>query len=342
VAFARIKSDCLRRFRLDVQHTHSKFDVAVVGELNLDIILSGLPENLQLDREHLAEDLKVTLGSSSAIFAHNLASLGNSVSFSSAIGDDAFGGICLQRLGESGTDLSGVRHHEHQQTGLTVILSKGAQRYILTYPGTMSVMRYEDLDLEYVCRAKHFHLSSYFLQRALRPKMADLFRHVKERGLTTSLDTNDDPDEEWSEDLFPLLKHVDVLLPNEREACKISHAQNVESAAKFLSSVVPLVVIKRGSQGALAQRGSEIFPAPALANVFVDAVGAGDSFDAGFIHQYIRGAKIEDCLKFGNIAGALSVTRAGGTEAFRDKSHRQQFLNLNWQTSDTSPNTDAS
>jgi sugar/nucleoside kinase (ribokinase family) len=342
MAFVDNKSDRLQAFRLDVQHTHPKFDVAVVGELNLDIILSGLPENLQLDREHLAQDLKVTLGSSSAIFAHNLALLVNSVSFSSAVGDDAFGEMCLQRLGESGTDLSGVRRHAHQQTGLTVILVKGAQRYILTYPGTMSVMRYEDLDLEYVCRAKHFHLSSYFLQRALRPKMTDLFRHVKERGLTTSLDTNDDPDEKWSEDLFPLLKYVDVLLPNEREACKISRAQNVEAAAKFLSDVVPLVVIKRGSQGVLAQRGTEIFSAPPLAGNFVDAVGAGDSFDAGFIHQYIRGAKIEDCLKFGNVAGALSVTRAGGTEAFRDKSHREQFLNRNWRKDASSPNTDVS
>jgi sugar/nucleoside kinase (ribokinase family) len=324
-----------------MQPAQSKFDVAVVGELNLDIILSGLPENLRLDREHLADDLRVTLGSSSAIFAHNLALLGNNVSFSSAIGDDAFGEICLQRLGESGTDLSGVRRHARQQTGLTVILAKGTQRYILTYPGTMSVMRYEDLDLDYVCRAKHFHLSSYFLQRALRPKMADLFRHVKERGLTTSLDTNDDPDEEWSEDLFPLLKYVDVLLPNEREACRISRAQNVEAAAKFLSDVVPLVVIKRSSQGALARRGNELFHAPSIASTFVDAVGAGDSFDAGFIHQYIRGAKIEDCLKFGNIAGALSVTRSGGTESFRDKSHRQQFLNFNWQKGSSPPNAGA-
>jgi sugar/nucleoside kinase (ribokinase family) len=318
----------------------SKFDVAVVGELNLDIILSGLPDTLQLDREHIAEDLKVTLGSSSAIFAHNLAVLGNSVGFSSAIGDDAFGEICLQRLGESGTDLSGVRRHAHQQTGLTVILAKGAQRYILTYPGTISVVRYEDLDLEYVCRAKHFHLSSYFLQRALRPQMVDLFRHVKERGLTTSLDTNDDPEEQWSDDLFPLLKYVDVLLPNEREACKISRTQSVAAAANFLSGVVPLVVIKRGSQGALARRGSDSFSAPPLASTFVDAVGAGDSFAAGFLHQYIRGAKIEDCLKFGNIAGALSVTCAGGTEAFRDKSNREQFFNLNWQKHSVSPPTE--
>jgi sugar/nucleoside kinase (ribokinase family) len=317
-----------------VAHSPAKFDVSVVGELNLDIILSGLPENLQLDREHLASDLKVTLGSSSAIFAHNLALLGNQVSFSSAVGNDSFAETCLQRLGESGVDISGVRRVADRQTGLTVILPQRAGRYILTYPGTMSEMRYEDLDLEYVCRAKHFHLSSYFLQRALRPRMIDLFQRVKQAGLTTSLDTNDDPDDEWTEDLLAVLKYVDVLLPNEHEACKISRTQDAPSAAKWLSSRVPLVVIKRGPWGALAQRESDIFETGGQAGDVVDAVdavGAGDSFDAGFIHQYIRGAKLEECIEFGNIAGALSVTRAGGTEAFRDNSHRENFLQKHWK-----------
>jgi sugar/nucleoside kinase (ribokinase family) len=316
-----------------VERSPAKFDVSVVGELNLDIILSGLPEKLQLDREHLAADLNVTLGSSSAIFAHNFALLGNQVGFSSAVGSDSFADTCLQRLGESGVDISGVRRVPDRQTGLTVILPQRAGRYILTYPGTMSKMRYEDLDLDYVCRAKHFHLSSYFLQRALRPRMADLFQQAKQAGLTTSLDTNDDPDDEWTEDLLAVLKYVDVLLPNEHEACKISRTVDPQSAAKWLSSRVPLVVIKRGSQGALAQRGSDIFSVAAQTSDVVDTVGAGDSFDAGFIHQHIRGAKIEECIQFGNITGALSVTRAGGTDAFRDKSHREAFLQRHWKKS---------
>jgi sugar/nucleoside kinase (ribokinase family) len=314
-----------------VEQPRAKFDVSVVGELNLDIILSGLPDKLQLDREHLAADLKVTLGSSSAIFAHNLALLGNQVGFSSAVGSDSFADTCLQRLAESGVDISGVRRISGRQTGLTVILPQRAGRYILTYPGTMSEMRFEDLDLDQVRRAKHFHLSSYFLQRALRPRMADLFQHAKQAGLTTSLDTNDDPDDEWSADLLAVLKYVDVLLPNEHEACKISRTPDVQSAAKWLSGRVPLVVIKRGPQGALARRGSDVFSAAAQPSDVVDAVGAGDSFDAGFIHQYIRGAKIEECMQFGNITGGLSVTRAGGTEAFRDQSHREAFLQDHWK-----------
>jgi sugar/nucleoside kinase (ribokinase family) len=309
-----------------------QFDVAVVGELNLDIILAGLPETLELDREHLASDLKVTLGSSSAIFAHNFSTLGNKVSFSGAIGEDAFGEICLQRLAEACVDSSTVRKFPGRQTGLTVVLpNKSTKRYILTYLGTMSELRFEDLDLEHICSARHFHLSSFFLQSALRPRIVDLFRHVKNAGLTTSLDTNDDPEDLWADDLSPVLKYVDVLLPNEREACRMARRADALSAAEALAGMVPLVVIKLGARGAMARRGDAVIEVAGRgAGAAVDTVGAGDSFDAGFLHQFIRGANVEKCLEFGNLTGALNVTRAGGTEAFRDARHREEFLNTKW------------
>jgi sugar/nucleoside kinase (ribokinase family) len=302
------------------------FDVSVIGELNLDLILYGLPPELTLEREHLAKDLSITLGSSSAIFAHNLACLGNKVGFSSAIGSDPFGEICLKRLGESGVDLSRVRRMPGKTTGLTVILPQRKQRYILSYPGTMFEMSEKDLDLSYVFSAKHLHVSSYFLQKGLRASLIDIFRKAKKAGLTTSLDTNDDPDDRWSTEIQLLLKYTDILLPNEREACKLAQVDDVDQAAESLSQKVPILVIKRGSRGALARVSKEKFAGfPPMADV-VDHVGAGDSFNAGFIHHFIRRGKIEDCLKFGNIVGALSVTRPGGTEAFRDTQHREAFL----------------
>jgi sugar/nucleoside kinase (ribokinase family) len=298
----------------------------VIGELNLDLIFYGLPEKLELEHEHLAKDLSITLGSSSAIFAHNLSLLGNRVSFSSCIGSDPFGEICIQRLGASGVDLSRVRRLPGKTTGLTIILPQRQQRYILTYPGTMYDLSEKDLELRHVFDAKHLHVSSYFLQKALRPKLIDIFRKAKEAGLTTSLDTNDDPEDRWPADIQLLLKYVDILLPNEREAGKLAQVEDVTRAAEILSQKVPMLVIKRGAQGALARVGKEKYTAyPPMVDV-ADVVGAGDSFDAGFVHQFIRGAKIEECLKLANIAGALSVTRAGGTEAFRDAKHREEFL----------------
>jgi sugar/nucleoside kinase (ribokinase family) len=303
-----------------------KFDISVVGELNLDLILYGLPEKLELDREHLAEELQLTLGSSSAILAHNVALLGNRVGFHSAIGDDPLGELCLARLAESGTDVTGVRRFPGRQTGLTVILPRGSQRYILTYLGAMADLCFEDLDLKSVFSSRHLHLSSYFLQRGLRPRVGELFRMAKKSGLTTSLDTNDDPDDVWEKDALEVLRWVDVLFPNEREACRLARLDNPVQAMEFLAETVPLVVMKRGERGVMARRGGEVFEALPPRVEAVDSVGAGDSFDAGFLHKYIRGARIEECLRMGNLAGALSTTRSGGTEAFRDREWRTSFF----------------
>jgi sugar/nucleoside kinase (ribokinase family) len=187
--------------------------------------------------------LSITLGSSSAIFAHNLSSLGNRVGFSCCIGSDPLGEICIQRLGASGVDLSRVRRLTGKTTGLTIILPQRQQRYILTYPGTMYDLSENDLDLRYVFDAKHLHLSSYFLQKAIRPKLIDIFRKAKEAGLTTSLDTNDDPEDRWPADIQLLMKYVDILLPNEREACKLAQVEDVTRAAEILSQKLSLTVI---------------------------------------------------------------------------------------------------
>jgi sugar/nucleoside kinase (ribokinase family) len=313
------------------------FDVTVVGELNLDLILYGLPEELPPERELLANRLTLTLGSSSAIFAHNLSTLGSKVGFISRIGDDPLGQISLQRLGAGGVDVSRVRKVQGPTTtGLTVILPRPSFRNILTYPGTMFELCYEDLDLDYLGSGSHFHLSSFFLHRALRPRIPDLFKAMKSRGLTTSLDTNDDPDDRWGEDLREVFRHVDVFLPNEREAKKVTGESDLESAVGRLAEMVPLVAVKLGADGAMAQRRKERFASPPLNVEAVDPVGAGDSFDAGFLHQYVRGADPPTCLAYGNMAGAFSTTRPGGTEAFRDQVHLRAFLDRHWDR-DESP-----
>jgi sugar/nucleoside kinase (ribokinase family) len=321
-----------------------RFDITIAGELNLDLILYGLPDELPPERELLADRMMLTLGSSSAICAHNLAALGSKVGFQSLIGDDSLGTIALQRLAVGGVDVSRVRqvqratgtqknganenraNENEKKTGLTVILQRERWRNMVTYSGTIAELSLKDLDFDYLADSRHFHLSSLYLQRGLLPHVGELFRRLKAKGLSISLDTNDDPEDLWDGGLKELLKHVDILLPNEREAAKITGIEDVEMAVKRLAEMVPLVVVKLGSKGALAQRGKERFTSPALQVTAVDAVGAGDSFDAGFLNQYLRGADLTTCLASGNLAGALSVTRPGGTEAFRDKEYREKFL----------------
>jgi sugar/nucleoside kinase (ribokinase family) len=303
-----------------------KFATSVVGEINLDVVLYGLPGHFELDREYLASNLSLTLGSSSAIFAHNFARLGNRVGFHSAVGDDPLGQLCLERLKESGVDVSPVRKFTDKQTGLSVILPQTEKRFILTYPGVMAEMRFEDIDLRRVFNAHHLHLSSYFLQKALRPRVPDLFRLAKEAGLSTSMDTNDDPDNRWDRQVLDVLPWLDVLFPNEDEACRLARLDDPMRALDFLAARGPLVAMKRGNRGAVARRRSETFEALPVKVAAADTIGAGDSFDAGFLHQFVRGANIDDCLRYGNLTGALSTTRSGGTEAFREADYREAFL----------------
>src|SRR5512146_374753 len=223
------------------------FDISIAGELNLDLILYGLPEELAPERELLADDMSLTLGSSSAIVAHNLAALGANVGFASCIGSDDFGSIALQRLRAIGVDVSRViKKDPPAKTGLTVILPRSGWRNILTYSGTISELKPEHLDFSSLASARHFHLSSYFLQTGLQAAIPNLLRRLKAAGLTVSLDTNDDPADQWESGIERVLPLVDVFLPNEREAIKITGASNLEHALDELSRLVPLVVVKLG------------------------------------------------------------------------------------------------
>ena len=302
-------------------------DVCVVGEINSDLILYGLPRQLKAERESLIEGFRLTLGSSSAIFAHNLAVLGTSVGMISKIGADPLGKMAFDSLATAGVDLSHVSFSASgTSTGLTVILAQPEHRFILTYPGTMFELSYEDLDLDYVFSARHLHLSSYFLHKALRPRIVDLFREAKAKGLSTSLDTNDDPEDKWGTDLQSVLPFVDILFPNEREAKKIAATESLEQAIKKLSQVCRSVVVKLGAKGAIARTGSGEWRCEGTPMPAVDPVGAGDSFDAGYIHRFLQGATPQECLEYAGIAGALSTTKEGGTEAFKDRSSVEEFF----------------
>ncbi|HMD22347.1 MAG TPA: PfkB family carbohydrate kinase, partial [Alloacidobacterium sp.] len=168
--------------------------------------------------------------------------------------------------------------------------------------------------------------SSYFLQTSLKIDVPRLFALLKEAGLTISLDTNDDPYESWDSSITEVLSHTDVLLPNEQEACKLAHATNLDDAIAWILQYVPLVVVKRGAVGAIACTRQNRIAASAVPMQVTDAVGAGDSFNAGFLHGYLRGWSIEQCLHYGNLAGAYSTTAIGGVAAFQDRKAMQQFL----------------
>ncbi len=291
------------------------FDIVVVGELNPDLILSGgaVPEFGQVEK--MVDQATLAIGSSSAIFACGAARLGLKVAFIGKVGKDLFGEFMLSSLRERGIDIQGVRVDPSIQTGLSVILAQGNDRAILTYSGSISALQLTEIDPGLIASARHLHLASYFIQTALRPDVAALFKLAHQRGLTVSLDTNYDPAGTWDGGLAEVLAHSDIFLPNEVEACAISGQAGLEPALAWLSGRIPTVAVKRGHHGALARRGAQSAQVEAMHVEVVDTVGAGDSFDAGFIYGCLAGWELARSLRLASVCGSLSTRQAGGTAA---------------------------
>jgi sugar/nucleoside kinase (ribokinase family) len=308
-----------------------RFDVTVVGDANLDLLFYGLPDELPCERELLASDMAIRIGGSGAITAHNLAALGNKVGFITTAPGDDFARVCQTELTDAGVDLSCCVSIQDDRTGVTVHLQHRELRHMFTYAGATFRLDYDHLDLAYLSDSGHFHMPSYYLQRALTPRIPELFVNLRKAGLSISLDPNDDPAHTWDRSILEALRYVNVLMPNEREACMLAGERDLQRAISVLREIVPLLVIKRGARGASAYRGDCEWHSPAEPIQVVDAVGAGDSFNAGFLHAWIRSWSIDRALAFGNLVGARSASQSGGTSAFRDRK-ATRALGTAWET----------
>ncbi len=289
------------------------FDIVVVGELNADLILRGnvIPEFGQVEK--LVEDATLTVGSSSAIFACGAARLGLRVLFIGKVGEDEFGSFMIRQLIERGVDVGGIIVDPNVKTGLTVILSRGSDRAILTYlGGSIGTLRLAEIDRRMLASARHLHMGSYFMQGDLCAETPTLFAKAHELGMTTSLDTNYDPTEQWDGGVFEVLRRTDVFLPNEVELAKLGGSEDVSVALETLISYGPLVAAKLGALGAAVRYQNHMAQAEALRIKVVDTTGAGDTFDAGFLYGWLNDWGLERSLRLGCVCGSLSTRMAGG------------------------------
>jgi sugar/nucleoside kinase (ribokinase family) len=295
------------------------YDVVVVGELNVDLILNQIDQFPEVGKEVLAGKMNLTLGSSSAIFASNLSTLGVSTTFIGKIGQDSFGDLVIDSLGSRGVNTDNVIREAKFQTGATIVLNFGEDRAMVTHPGAMDHLKLEDVQEQVLKSARHLHLSSVFLQPGLSGQLVALFKKAKDLGLTTSIDPQWDPAERWELDLENLLPNVDVFMPNTGELMALTRATDLQGAIQVLAPYANILVVKDGSAGAYAWAEGALVHQPAFLNKqVVDSIGAGDSFDAGFITKYIQGKSIQECLEFGALSGAINTTRPGGTTAFEN------------------------
>ena len=292
------------------------FDLIVIGDCNPDVLVVGGDVTPAFGQEEkLVDSMSLVVGGSASITALAAARLGLRVALVAAIGADAAGNFMLGELARAGVDTGSMPVRADLSTGMTVVLSRGDDRAILTAPGTIGALTQADLSADLLARTRHVHVSSYFLlEQSLGPGLAGALAGARAAGATTSLDTNWDPAGIWGAEFFAeVLAQTDLLLPNEAEAVRLAGAATLPDAIASLTKAGGRVVVKLGARGALYADGPRQYVATPPPMTPVDTTGAGDCFNAGLLTGLLRGLEPAKALALACATGALSTQGIGGS-----------------------------
>ena len=296
-----------------------KYDVAVVADLCLDILLSGKVKPVYGQVEQFVDDYAVDLGGSAAIFASQFAKLGGKVGLIGTVGDDAFGEILIKKLNDLNIPTNHVITKPEIKTSVGVGLSYFDDRAMLTYQGSMAALSVEDiLNSKVLDQTCHLHIAGYFLLDQLFGFWPEVLIELQKKGITTSLDTNWAPNNNWNK-VKELLPYINVFMPNEEEAKKISDKTDIMEAGAWLAKFCQIVVIKRGGEGATIFKEKFHFHTDVPQEIskdlkIADTTGAGDNFDAGFLREWLQGKPLKVCGMTAVKCGALSLSKIGGIQ----------------------------
>jgi sugar/nucleoside kinase (ribokinase family) len=300
--------------------------VLAVGDVNIDIILTGLTGMPSAEQEVLARGMQTVVGGQAGTLARALARLGWDVSFAGRVGDDEPGRRARAALQDAGVDTAGLIVDTSLPTGATVVLSAGTERAYATFPGCLAAVSAADVGPALLSAAGHVHVGSPFLLPGLQPGLAGLLAEAHRRGLTTSLDPGWDPGGRWEDGLREVLPHVDVFLPNSAEAAAITGIDEPEGALAALRRRAGTVVIKMGREGCLAADGTGAVRCAGFAVQALDVTSAGDIFNAGFLHGFLCGWDLAASARFAGACGALSVSRPGSAGMVTGAAQVREFL----------------
>ncbi len=297
-------------------------DLLVLGDCNPDVLVLGGDVTPAFgQQEQLVDSISLVIGGSAAITAVAAARLGLRVALAAAVGADAAGSFMLDQLAKEGVDVGAVAIRDGAPTGMTVALSRGGDRAILTALGAMASLTAADVPAGLLARSRHVHASSYFLlEDSLGPGLAGILAAARAAGSTTSLDTNWDPSGRWGDErLAAAIAQADLLLPNEAEALRLSGTASLDAATRTLSADGRKLVVKLGERGVLCAEAAEAAGGTAQHRISVPAVtpadttGAGDCFNAGLIAGLLTGLALPQAAALGCAVGALSTGAPGGT-----------------------------
>lgn len=289
------------------------FDLVVFGEFFSDLIFYGVPDRPRLGEELKTDHFLIAPGGGLATTALAANKLGTSTGILTRVGADASTLPTWTGILNQGLDVGACEVRKDVATALTASIAYKADRMMVTYEPINRNL--EDL-LDKIPvqrklkRARHVHLACALH----RPrKWIPILKALRAEGITVSADFGWNPDISITE-LMSIIKHCEFIFPNAHEACTITGTKSPLRALEKLSEWVPVPVVTLGAKGSMLMADGRFYKQPALSVAIVDATGAGDAFNGGFLHEFLRGSQWDDCLRAGNICGGLATTAPGGSQ----------------------------
>lgn len=297
-------------------------DITCVGILVADVVgkpIESLPERGKMT---LVERMELHTGGCAANTGAGLAILGVETAVVGKVGDDGFGDFIIGRLQRYGIDTAGVARDREAATSATMVcVDSSGERSFLHYVGANATLRLEDIDARCVLQSKILHIAgSLVMPQFDGEPTGELLKQAKAAGLVTSLDTVWDARGLWMQKIAPALPYTDYFLPSYEEAKELADGrEDPDEIARFLiDRGVEVVGLKLGDKGCYVRSADgDHFSIPALKVNAIDALGAGDSFVAGFLTGLVQGWDREQCARFAVAVGSCCVQALGATTGIR-------------------------
>lgn len=279
---------------------------------SMRLIDAPMAERLYAD---MGPALEISGGSAANTLA-GMAALGGRCGFIGQVRDDQLGAVFAHDMRALGIHFETAPAPDGPPTARCLILvTPDGQRTMNTYLGASQSLPAAALDLAMIRAARILYLEGYLWAPAQpRTAMRTAIATAREAGREIAFTLSD---------AFVIDRHradfralitdglIDILFANEAEIRALAETDDIEKAIAAIAPGVPMLVVTRGENGAIAMRDGLRHECPAAPVTLVDTTGAGDLFAAGFLTGYVRGKDVAHCLQMGALAAAEIISHYG-------------------------------
>lgn len=309
------------------------FDILSLGSIYFDINAVQFPFGTGLlpESETVGSAYQACLGGSAVICANVAAAMGVRTVFVGKVGDDEFGVLLAQKLHDSGITphlliapqvQTNVSCNYVDPTGKTLMTVLGSANQSLTKDEIFATLE------QILPKVEYLYMGGYFKLKVLTPKFPELISLAKSFGVKLIMDhgrVNNTVTPDELQRLRECVGNVDLYFPSEEEFKAVWNVSSIETGLQKVREITnAIIVVKQGDKGAYGiDSDGTIIHVPAIPVTPLNTVGAGDSFNAGFLSAYTHGASFRECIKTGIATAALKISQ----KSIPTFEHVHQFMN---------------